>query len=184
MWGLRLRLSHNSSGSGGSQPWMQLLRSGTLLTRHGAKNNYQKLPTCSGANLSNTILRGVIPTCHTDFLDVDTVVGVNICCCYSAVISFRLSRSKEKTRFSASLLLAPPEKPSASHLGGWTAVTRWHLIPFSLWNINSIPSYSLTESSPLAAFLWVSKLCLRPFSRPFTSVSQHPNQGGIRPFAL
>lgn len=66
------------------------------------------------------------------------------------------TEAKIKTCFSAFLLPAPPEKPSASHLRGWTAVTRWHVIPFSLWNISLIPSYSLTESSPLVAFLWVA----------------------------
>lgn len=42
---------------------------------------------------------GVTPPCHTDFLDVDIVVWVNICCCYSAVVSFRLSRSEDENMF-------------------------------------------------------------------------------------
>lgn len=95
---LQRRLSHNSSGSDGSQSWMHLLR---LDTAHPSwsKNNRLKLPTCSRATLSNVILQGVTPPCHTDFLDVDIVVWVNICCCYSTVVSFRLSRSKDENMF-------------------------------------------------------------------------------------
>ena len=92
-----------------TQPWFIRIRWQPVLkaspeswdTSHPSwsKTNDLKLPTCSRATLSNTILQGVIPTCHTDFLDVDTVVGANIRCCNSAVISFRLSRSKDVNMF-------------------------------------------------------------------------------------
>jgi len=76
---------------------------------------------------------GVTSTCHTHFWDVDTVVGENICCCYSAVISFRLSRSKDESMFQC----LPPacstwEPPCA--LSGCLSSCDW-MTPYALLSL-------------------------------------------------
>lgn len=115
--------SHNSSGSDGSQSPVPLL---SLDTAHPSwsKNNHLKLPTCSRATLSNTILQGVTPPCHSDFLDVDTVLWVNICCCYSTVVSFRLCRSKDENMFWCLPAACSTWEASAFPLGCWAAVPK------------------------------------------------------------
>lgn len=155
IWGLHLKLSHNSSGSDGSQSWLHLLRAGTLLTRHGAKTIIWSYPPAPGPLCQIWYLRGwclpviLIFWMLTQWLEWTSAAATPL---WSHLDS---PEAMMKRCFSASLLLAPPEKPSASHLSSWTAVTRRHLIPFFLWNISLIPSYSLAESSPLVAFLWV-----------------------------
>lgn len=101
---LQLRLSHNSSGSDGSQSPVHLLR---VDTAHPpwSKTNCLKLPACSRATLANPILQGVTPPCHSGFLGVDTVLWVNICYCYSTGSHSDSPETKMKTCFGASCCL-------------------------------------------------------------------------------
>lgn len=90
-------------------------------------------------------------TCHIHFFGCDKHLLLLLSC--------DLSSTLQKQRWKC--VSAPPSfllawKPSESHLSSSTAVTRWHLIPFSLWNVSLMPSYSLIEPSPLVAFLWIS----------------------------
>lgn len=164
--GLRLSLGHNSSGSDGSPSWMHLLRAGTLLTRHGAKTAIWSCPPAPGPLCQIRYFGGVTPTCQTDFWDVDTAVGANICCCCSAVSSFRRSRSKDENMFRC----LPPACSTWETLGvsserlNSCGQTTPYPLPALEHRFNSqlLPRWILTASGiPLG-----TELSLRPFSHP------------------
>lgn len=142
VWGPRLRLSPNSSGSDDSQSRMRLLRAGTLLTRHGAKTVVWSSPPAPGPLCQIWDFGGwYLPVILIFWMLTQQLERTSVA---AAPLWSHLDapEAKMKTGFSASLLPAPPENLSAPHLSGWRAVAGQHLIPFSLWNISLMPTYS------------------------------------------
>lgn len=128
----------------------------TLLTPHGAKTIIWSCPPAPGPFCQIWSFRGwhlpviLIFWMLTKCFERTSVAATPL---WSHSDS---PEAKMKTCFGASLLPAPPEKPSAFPLGCWAAVTKWHRMPSSLWSISLIPSPSLSESPPLVAFVWIS----------------------------
>lgn len=114
----------------------------TLLTHHGAKPIVWSCPPAPGPLWQ-------IPSFRGWHLPVILVFWVLTQCFeWTSVTATPLGliQTLQKQRWKH--VLVPPAacstwEASAFPLGCWTAVTKGHLVPFSLWSITSIPSSSL-----------------------------------------